>query len=202
MVGPGGERVTIRLGQPGMHNARNATAALVMAAALGAQPGPAADALSDFGGVGRRFERRGSAASIDLVDDYAHLPTEVEAALAAARSLAPARLVAVFQPHRYSRTEQLWSTFADSFAEADVLFVTGIYSSGEAPREGITGGLIVDAVTAQHPDADVRYIEALDDLVDALDEELVEGDLCLTLGAGDLTTVPTTVLRRLEERTT
>jgi UDP-N-acetylmuramate--alanine ligase len=198
--GPDDHRVTLRLQQPGMHNARNATAALAMAAALGADPAVVAESLSAFGGVGRRFERRGSAAGIDLVDDYAHLPTEVEAALAAARSLDRAKVVAVFQPHRYSRTEQLWSTFANSFGDADVLVVTGIYSSGEAPRPGVTGHLIVDAVTASNPDADVRYVESLDDLVDALDEELARGDLCITLGAGDLTTVPDRVLERLERR--
>ena len=199
--GPDDVAVEIRLRQPGMHNARNATAALAMAAALGADPVAAADALSAFGGVGRRFEQRGRAGSIDLVDDYAHLPTEVEAALAAAASLDPQRLVAVFQPHRYSRTEQLWSTFANSFRGADVLIVTGIYASGEAPRAGITGQLIVDAVTASNPDADVRYVESLDDVVDALDAELVAGDLCLTLGAGDLTTIPGRLLERLERRT-
>ncbi len=198
--GPRDIRLALRLRQPGMHNARNATAALAMAVELGADPDAVADALSAFGGVGRRFERRGSAASIDLVDDYAHLPTEVEAALDAARSLSPRRLVAVFQPHRYSRTEQLWSTFAGSFREADVLYVTGIYSSGEAPRDGVTGQLIVDAVTAEDPAADVRYVEALDDVVDALGAELVAGDLCLTLGAGDLTTIPARVLQRLEQR--
>ena len=198
--GPDGVRVSLRLRQPGMHNARNATAALAMAVSLGAEPSAVVEALSAFGGVGRRFERRGSAASIDLVDDYAHLPTEVEAALAAARSLAPERLIAVFQPHRYSRTEQLWSTFADSFGEADVLFVTGIYPSGEKPRDGVTGHLIVDAVTSSNPDADVRYAETLDNVVELLDAELDAGDLCLTLGAGDLTTVPERVLERLERR--
>ncbi len=198
--GPGANRVELRLRQPGMHNARNATAALAMAVELGADPQAAADALSGFGGVGRRFEQRGSAAGVDLVDDYAHLPTEVEAALAAARSLAPQRLIAVFQPHRYSRTEQLWSTFSNSFTEADVLIVTGIYSSGEAPRPGITGALVADAVTSSNPEADVRYVESLDDVVEALAGELTAGDLCLTLGAGDLTAIPDQVLAKLEER--
>ncbi|MDH3681195.1 MAG: UDP-N-acetylmuramate--L-alanine ligase [Acidimicrobiia bacterium] len=200
VIGPGDTKVEIRLRQPGMHNARNAVAALAMAAELGVKPGRAAEALSGFGGVGRRFERRGTAAGVDLVDDYAHLPTEVEAALAAAKSLRPDRLVAVFQPHRYSRTEQLWSTFADAFVDADVLIVTGIYSSGEAPRSGITGELVADAVRSGHPVADVRYIEQLDEVVEALDRELASGDLCLTLGAGDLTSIPGRVLARLEQR--
>ena len=191
---------TINLRQPGMHNARNATAAVATAVELGADLTSAANALSAFGGVGRRFERRGEAAGIQLVDDYAHLPTEVEAAIAAARSLEPERLVVAFQPHRYSRTEQLWSTFGDAFARSDVLFVTGIYPSGETPRPGITGELIVQVVTDHHPDADVRYVEALDDLPAALLAELRAGDLCLTLGAGDLTKVPDRLLPELRQR--
>ncbi len=198
--GPDGIEVAITLAQPGMHNARNATAALATAVTLGADAGAAAAALSRFGGVGRRFEERGSAAGVRLVDDYAHLPTEVEVALAAGRSLEPERLIAVFQPHRYSRTEQLWSTFAHSFNEADVVYVTGIYSSGEAPRPGITGSLVVDAVTAAHPGTDIRYVEALDDVVANLIDDLRAGDLCLTLGAGDLTTIPDRVLAGLEAR--
>ena len=200
VIGPDDAKVTIALGQPGMHNARNATAALATAVALGADVERVAAALTNFGGVGRRFERRGEAAGVTLVDDYAHLPTEVEAALAAARSLAPERLVAAFQPHRYSRTEQLWNTFGDAFTEADVLFVTGIYSSGEAPRPGISSQLIVDVVTEAHPDLDVRHVPDLDALPEAMLAELQPGDLCITLGAGDLTAVPDRLLVGLEGR--
>ena len=194
----GDQRFHVALRQPGLHNARNATAALVMAVLLGGQGELVADALTSFGGVGRRFERRGEVSGITLVDDYAHLPTEVAAALQAAASTEPGRVVVVFQPHRYSRTEQLWSSFTDSFQGADVLFVTGIYSSGEAPRPGITGSLIADDVAAAHPDADVRYVEALDDVVLAVADELVAGDLCLTLGAGDLTTIPDRIIAAVE----
>lgn len=197
--GPTGE-VKIALAQPGMHNARNATAALAAAASLGADPDRVAEALTGFGGVGRRFEPRGQAAGVTLIDDYAHLPTEVEAALSAARSLGPKRLVAAFQPHRYSRTEQLWSTFGNSFSEADVLFVTGIYASGETPRPGISSELIVQVVTEANPDADVRHVPSLDDLPAAMLAELGDGDLCITLGAGDLTTVPDALLSGLEAR--
>ncbi len=199
VVGPD-SRTTIRLMQPGMHNARNATAALATVGALSADVAAAADALSDFGGVGRRFERRGEASGVEFVDDYAHLPTEVRAALAAARSLEPKRLVVAFQPHRYSRTEQLWNTFGQSFVDADVLFVTGIYSSGEAPRPGISGELIANIVREQDPERDVRYVESLDDLVDALIPELQAGDLCMTLGAGDLTTMPDKFIAALAGR--
>jgi len=191
---------TVSLRQPGMHNARNATAALATAVELGADLQSAATALSEFGGVGRRFERRGAADGVTVVDDYAHLPTEVEAALSAAKSLKPKRLVVAFQPHRYSRTEQLWSTFGDAFTQADVLFITGIYASGEAPRRGISGELIARVVTDHHPKADVRYVERLDDLAPAMLKELGPGDLCLTLGAGDLTDVPDQLLEELRRR--
>lgn len=196
----GDRRYHVGLRQPGLHNARNAAAALAMAVELGGDGDASAEALSAFGGVGRRFEHRGTAGGVTLVDDYAHLPTEVAAALQAAASTDPQRLVAVFQPHRYSRTEQLWSTFTDSFRLADVLIVTGIYSSGEAPRPGIVGSLIADDVAAAHPDADVRYVEDLDDVVQMLGDELRSGDLCLTLGAGDLTTIPDRVLAAIEAR--
>ncbi len=196
----GDDAYPIRLRQPGMHNARNATAAFAMAVALGADANAVAEALGQFGGVGRRFEDRGAADGIRLVDDYAHLPTEVASALDAARSLGPDRLVAVFQPHRYSRTEQLWSTFGDAFVDADVLVVTGLYSAGERPRDGIGGHLIASEVRRLHPDADVRYIESLDDVLEALVVELRPGDLCITLGAGDLTHLPDRLLPLLADR--
>ncbi len=195
-----GTTYELRLQQPGMHNVRNAAAAFAVAVELGADPDLALEALNNFGGVGRRFERRGEFRGIQIVDDYAHLPTEVEAALSAGRSLAPDRLVAVFQPHRYSRTEQLWSTFGNSFTEADVLLVTGIYSSGEAPREGITGKLVANAVTDAHPELDVRYVESLEDVTAELVAELVPGDLCMTLGAGDLTTIADDILAGLASK--
>ncbi len=195
--GSAGGRQTIRLAQPGMHNARNATAAFVMAVAHGAAPDDAAAGVSSFGGVGRRFESRGEVGGVRLVDDYAHLPTEVAAALAAARSLAPERLVAVFQPHRYSRTEQLHSTFGDAFVDADVLIVTGIYSANEAPRAGISGALIADRVQQSHPDASVEYHESLADVEDRVVDLARPGDLIMTLGAGDLTAMPSRVLARL-----
>ncbi len=192
--------VQISLRQPGMHNARNATAALAMAVEMGANLDAVVAALNDFGGVGRRFEVRGEVNGITLVDDYAHLPTEVSAALAAAKSLAPKRLVAVFQPHRYSRTQQLWSTFTHTFVDADLLIITGIYSAGEKPRAGVTSQLIADDVAAANPGLEVRYVEQLDDVVSLLGVELEPGDLCMTLGAGDLTKTPDEVVSLLESR--
>jgi len=124
------------------------------------------------------------------VDDYAHLPTEVAAALAAGRDTAPDRLVAVFQPHRYSRLAALAPEFGSSFGDADVLVVTDVYSAGETPIPGISGKAVVDAVLVADPARSVAYLPRREDLVAYLVGRLRPGDLCLTLGAGDLTTLP------------
>lgn len=192
--------VSLSVRQPGRHNASNAVGALAMAVSLGADPERVGAALSIFGGVGRRFEMRGSSNGVLLIDDYAHLATEVKAALAGGRSLNPQRLVAVFQPHRYSRTQDLWDTFSASFTDADLLVVTGIYSSGEEPRPGVTGKLIADDVAAHDPEADVRFIESLSDVTQFLISELRPGDICMTLGAGDLTDIGGVVLDGLDRR--
>ena len=192
--------VRIDLPTPGMHNARNAAAAVVTALQLGAPPDAAARALGRFGGVARRFEFRGEVGGVTFVDDYAHLPSEVEAALAAARDGDWRRIVCVFQPHRYSRTAALWRDFAGSFSMADQLVITDIYSSGATPRPGITGKLIVDSVLDSDPWASVAWLPRLDDVVNWLANRLRPGDLCLTLGAGDLTTLPDLVMGRLAAR--
>jgi UDP-N-acetylmuramate--alanine ligase len=171
-----------------------------MADQLGVPLDVGRDALAAFRGVARRFEVRGEAAGVVLVDSYDHLPTEVLAALAAARSGSWRRVVCCFQPHRYSRTEALGRSFADAFVDADVLAVTDVYAAGEAPRPGVTGKLVVDAVLDAHPWQQVAWLPALDDVVAYLSATLRPGDLCLTLGAGDLTTVPDRVLAALEAR--
>ena len=196
----GGTRLgEVRLPIAGVHNARNAAGALVCALGLGASFEAGVAALARFAGVARRFEHRGEINGIHFVDDYAHLPTEVGAAVAAARDGAWDRVVCVFQPHRYSRTAALWQDFADAFTDADVVAITDVYASGEAPRPGVSGKLIVDAILTRHPRARVAYLPGLNDVVGWLGTELRPGDLCLTLGAGDLTTVPTRVLQRLGE---
>lgn len=189
--------VRLTLPTPGLHNARNATAALVAATVAGADIDAVAAGLSRFGGVARRFEFRGQANGATFVDDYAHLPTEVETALAAAADGDWERIVCVFQPHRYSRTAALWSDFQSSFADADIVVVTEIYASGEDPRPGVSGQLIVDAIRSAHPEADVRWIPRLDEVGDWLVNEVRSGDLCLTLGAGDLTALPDQVIAAL-----
>src|SRR5262249_61588022 len=124
-----------------------------------------AAALAGFAGVARRFEFRGELDGVTLVDDYAHLPSEVRAVLRTARAGGWSRVIAVFQPHRYSRTAALWREFADAFVDADLLAVTDVYAAGEDPRPGVSGKLIVDAVLDEHPWASVAWLPALDDVL-------------------------------------
>jgi UDP-N-acetylmuramate--alanine ligase len=172
---------------PGAHNARNAAAAVTAALEIGVDPDDARRALARFGGVARRYEFRGEARRITFVDDYAHLPGEVRAALDTALRGGFERIVCVFQPHRYSRTASLAAEFAGAFSGADILVVAGIYASGEAPRPGVTGKLILDAVLEEGGDIVATYLPNHDELVAYLETTLRPGDLCLTLSAGDLT---------------
>jgi len=184
----------------GDYNARNATAALVMALQLGVGFDSARDTLGRFAGVARRLEHRGEAAGVTFIDDYAHLPTEVSDVLGAARAGDWDRIVCVFQPHRYSRTAALWADFADAFGDADVLAVTDIYPAGEAPRPGVSGQLVAHAVLDAHPWRRLAYLPKRPDVLSYLAYELRPGDLCLTLGAGDLTSLPDEVQARLSAR--
>jgi UDP-N-acetylmuramate--alanine ligase len=175
---------------PGLHNAKNAAVATVAALAAGASSQAAARALARFGGVARRFEFRGENGGITYVDDYAHLPTEVAAALAAAGDGSWGRVVAVFQPHRYSRTAEVGEAFGEAFDDADVIVVTDVYGAGEAPVPGVSGRLVADAVRRARPDVECRYVPSRTDLIAEVGALLRPGDLCLTLGAGDLTSLP------------
>ena len=145
--------------------------------------------ISQFAGVARRFQYRGEKNGVSFIDDYAHLPTEVESALKAAREGEWNRIIAVFQPHRFTRTNDLAPAFSDSFRDADEVVITGIYSSGEKAIPGVTGKLVADAVASSETDKKIMYCEHREDLIVLLRELLVEGDLCLTLGAGDLTNI-------------
>jgi len=197
--GPAGG-VEVRLVVPGLHNALNAAGALALAVELGVDPAAAAAGLGQHTGVARRFEHRGQLDGITFVDDYAHLPTEVRAALAAGRSGGWGRVVAVFQPHRYSRTEALGPEFGACFSDADVVVVTDIYAAGEAPRDGVTGRVVFDAALAAGPGRDVRWAGTLDEVADLLADELRSGDLCLSVGAGDVTRIADMVQERLAAR--
>ena len=152
--------------------------------------------LSEFGGVQRRFTVRGEVAGVTVVDDYGHHPTEVLATLAGARRAFGRRLVVAFQPHRYTRTHDLLKEFATSFNDADVVFVTSVYAAGEEPIPGATGDALVEAIRA-HGHRDVTFVEKRVDLPAALLPRLREGDLVLTLGAGDITQVGPELLNQL-----
>ncbi len=179
---------------PGLHNAKNAAVAAVAALAAGVPFESLARALARFAGVARRFEFRGSTNGVTFVDDYAHLPSEIRAALAAARNGGWPRVVAVFQPHRYSRTAELWPEFGRAFADADEVVVTDVYGAGEAPVPGVSGRLVADAARREFPAMPVHYVAGRSDLRAAVGALLQPGDLCLTLGAGDLTSLPDELL--------
>jgi UDP-N-acetylmuramate--alanine ligase len=179
-------RVTLPL--PGAHNLMNAAAALCVARLVGVDLEAAVDALRSFTGVRRRFERRGEVAGALFVDDYAHHPTEVAATLAAARGQGR-RVVAVFQPHRYTRTEAMWRELGQSLRHADVAVVTDVYPAGERPIPGVSGKLVVDALTEAVPGHRVVYLPRRSDVPQFLLGEVRPGDLVITLGAGDITHV-------------
>src|SRR5262249_19778424 len=144
----------------GVKAATNGTGAAAMALELGAEFAAVQRALRGFGGVARRYQYRGARDGVVFYDDYAHLPTEVAAAIATAREASTGRLIVVFQPHRYSRTASLWADFADAFVAADKVFVTDVYAAGEEPITGISGRLVVQAVSEKHLDLDVTYVES------------------------------------------
>jgi UDP-N-acetylmuramate--alanine ligase len=173
------------IGLPGLHNVRNALAAVGVARHLGVEWPAIVEGLASYQGVSRRFELVGEAGGVVFVDDYAHHPTELSATLRAARSAYPdRRLVAVFQPHLYSRTRDFAEEFGGALALADVSFVTDIFAAREAPIEGVSGEMI--AGHARDAGADVRYLSDRAAVTGSVAEELRSGDLCLTLGAGDL----------------
>ncbi len=180
----------------GAHNVLNATAALAMADAVGAPFAAAAGALAGFGGVRRRFDLRGRDGGATFVDDYAHLPTEIAAVLEAARHGGDGfgRVVAVFQPNRYKRMAVMSAEYRDAFVGADLTVITEIYPSGEPVIAGVSGRWVVDAVAAAHPGARVEWIPDRSELVEFLAAELGEGDVCVSMGCGDVAGLPDEVL--------
>ena len=187
----GSERLGgITLHAPGLHNVRNAMAAVAVGLELGVDFKTISAGLAEYTGVDRRFQVKGEASveggTVLVVDDYAHHPTEIEATLAAAaRGWADRRVVAVFQPHLYSRTRDLAEEFALAFYDADVLVVTDVFPAREAPIEGVDGKLIAD-LARRFGHRDVHYVEQKDALPDYLASLTAAGDLVLTMGAGDV----------------
>jgi UDP-N-acetylmuramate--alanine ligase len=191
-----GRTVSLRLTVPGLHNLRNAVAALSVVDALGGDLAAAAGALGEFSGVGRRFERLGEFGGVAVVDDYAHHPSELSATLSAARQAFPGRrLVAVFQPHLFSRTAAHGEAMGKALAAADLVFVTEIYPAREQPIAGVSGRQVADA--AQDAGAEARFQPVRAEVGKAVFQELRSGDVVLTLGAGDITRVAPELVRWL-----
>ncbi len=196
----GDATVPVRVHALGAHNVSNALAAIATTLAIGLDVDAAAEGVAAFRGVERRFDIQGSAAGVTVVDDYAHHPTEVRATLSAARLGPWDRVVAVFQPHRYSRTAALHDEFGAAFSDADSVVVTDIYGAGEEPIPGVTGKLISDAVCVTFPGRSVVYLPHRADVLAYLGSAVRTGDLVLTLGAGDVTSLGDELLDRLGGR--
>ncbi|MHB1503035.1 MAG: UDP-N-acetylmuramate--L-alanine ligase [Acidimicrobiales bacterium] len=194
LVSPGLDDVGLTLAVPGSHNARNAAVAAVAAMRVGVPPDAARRALARFAGVARRYEYRGEAGGVEFIDDYAHLPSEVAATVQTARGGGYGRVVAVFQPHRYTRTAAVWEELGGSFAGADVVVITDVYPAGEAPLPGVSGNLVAQSVERCNPGLEVVYAPNRAELGKTVGRLLRAGDLCLTMGAGDLTTLPDELL--------
>jgi UDP-N-acetylmuramate--alanine ligase len=191
-----GAPVRLRLRVPGIHNLRNAVAALAGVDALGGSLDRAAQALAEFTGVGRRFERLGEHGGVAVIDDYAHHPSELAATLAAARQAYPGRrLVAVFQPHLYSRTEAHGEAMGAALAAADLVFVTEIYAAREQPIAGVSGERV--AAAAVRAGAAARFEATRAEVGRHVFDALRPGDVVLTLGAGDITRVGPQLVRWL-----
>ncbi len=193
--------LAISLGLPGLHNVCNALAAIAVADELQVSDEVVVEALRKFEGIDRRFQILGevetAAGKILLVDDYGHHPTEVAATLAAARSGWPdKRIVLVFQPHRYTRTRDLMDDFAQVLSDADALILLDVFAAGEAPIAGADGRAIARAVRSRGSVEPV-FVETLDALEPVLNDVLAEGDLVLTMGAGDIGTYAADLPQRL-----
>ena len=191
----------VRVPLRGEHNVRNCLAAIAMAGELGVTPDVASRALRDFRGVGRRFDVRAVDAGATFVDDYAHLPAEISAVLAGIRAEQSSwkRVIAVFQPNRFNRMAVLSDSYRDAFVDADVVVITDIYASGTDRIEGVTGMLVVDAVRTAHPKQRVEWHATRNALVEFIANEVGEGDLCISMGCGDIETFPDEVVARRRE---
>ncbi len=185
-----------RLRLPGVHNVRNALAAIAVGRELGLPADKLRRALAGFKGVGRRFEAKATVGGVTLIDDYSHHPTEIRALLAAARGCDFKRLVVLFQPHRYSRTKHSWDEFLHCFDEADVLLLGEIYPASEAPIPGITGSALAEAIRAAgHPR--VEFHADLSEAAESALRQLQPGDALLTVGAGSIWKVAEELAARL-----
>ena len=181
---------------PGRHNVLNATAAVAIGIQLGIAPEKIAAGLGSFRGVDRRFQTKGNAAGVTVIDDYGHHPTEIRATLQAARECGYRRVLVLFQPHRYTRTRDLMGDFATAFADADALQVLDIYAASEQPIEGVTGEALAEAIRVQGGGR-VAYASSMSEAVERLAADAREGDMILTLGAGSVSQAGPLLVERL-----
>lgn len=195
-----GVQISCEVGTPGEHMALNATAVLGAAWALGVDLESAARGIASFAGVKRRFEEIGRVDGVRVVDDYAHHPTEVKATLAAARAATAGDVWVVFQPHRFTRTAALSREFGEAFGSADRVVLLDVYSAGEAPVPGVSGKTVVDALLRSHPRTRLAYFPHRSATAPYVAERARPGDLVLTMGAGDVTTLAPEIVRALTER--
>jgi UDP-N-acetylmuramate--alanine ligase len=186
----------IKLSSPGIHNILNTLGAIGAAFELDVDFETVRKALEEFTGADRRFQIKGEINNIMIVDDYAHHPTEIRATLAAAKRGWNRKVIAVFQPHRYTRTQALFDEFSKAFYQADELIVTEIYSAGEAPIEGVKAKQIADGVQ-EHGHRNVRFISDFEEIVDHLQKNVRPGDTVLTLGAGNIYQVGEKLIEKL-----
>lgn len=194
----GAERGEVELGVHGRHNALNSLAVAATARWLGHDALEAVRSLSGFSGVRRRFQVRGEPSEVRVVDDYAHHPTELSATLEAARATSGGRVIAAFQPHRYSRTRSLHRELGESFTDADAVVITDVYGAGEMPEPGVSGKLIVDAICESRGHPEVYYIPDQGELPRVLRAISEPHDTVLTLGAGDIGSAGDELLKLLE----
>jgi len=187
-----------RLQVPGAHNVLNATAAIAVGIGLDINSDQIRAALENFRGVDRRFQLRGRAAGVSVIDDYGHHPTEIRAVLAAARQCGFRKTHVVFQPHRYSRTRDLMDEFATAFGDADTLLVLDIYAASEKPIEGVSGESLAGHIKASGHE--VRYVASFVEAVDSIAAAAREGDMVLTLGAGNVSQLGPMILEKLGAR--
>jgi UDP-N-acetylmuramate--alanine ligase len=189
----------LRLATPGRHNLQNALAAVAVADRLGIPFAQVAAALADFHGAERRFERHGETDGVLVIDDYGHHPTEIAAVLAAARATLGRRLVVAFQPHRYTRTQQLMDAFGPALREADEIVLTDIYAASEEPLAGVTIDALANAVRSGSG-RPVHVAPQLDEVIPALLKIVRRGDAVITLGAGSIGTLPAQLVEALKQR--
>jgi UDP-N-acetylmuramate--alanine ligase len=191
----------VKLQIPGIHNVANALAAVACGLKLDIAFPLIQEALEGFTGVHRRFQFKGEHAGVTIIDDYAHHPVEIQVTLAAAKGLGKERIVALFQPHRYTRTRDLFGAFLSAFAQADVLFITDIYPAGEDPIPGVTAKALFEEIEKRGGTA-VRYVPERERLVGEVMTVVAPGDIVITLGAGNIWEISEAIAETLRGRPT